>query len=620
MTSISLQRPGRPPRASGTVRNAKKGLQGERLSAALMLVGVAVAMVWANIPGDTYHDVWELPLSFAVGDMSWTFTLHAFVNEGLMTLFFFLVGLEVKRELTIGELTDRSRALVPIAGAVAGLAVPALIFILVNMQSGEADAWGVVISTDTAFLLGALALIGPRFSSRLRTFLVTLAVVDDIGALLVIGLLYNSGLKPLPLILSAGLIGLLALVRFLPAPARGLAYTVLGAALWVTVYLAGIHPTLAGVAVALLIPVFPPRRTDVERAAEQAQAFRESPNPRYAAAVSRSLRDSISINERVQDAWRPYIAYGVLPIFALANAGVHVTGDTLMAAIASPVAWGIVAGLVVGKFIGITGATWFVRIIGKGQLAPGLSLHRVAGGAALSGIGFTISLFLVPIAIQDELTRDIARVAILAASVLAFLLGWAILALGDRLSPPTAVGLKLARPVDPQRDHVKGSMEAPYEIVEYGDYECPFCSRATGSIDAVREHFGADIRWVWRHLPLDAVHPHAQEAAQAAEAAGRQGQYYQMGSKLFEHQDSLERDDLFRYAELLGLDPDQFAADFSSPKVLRHIQDDRLDAELMDLHSTPTFFVNGYRHVGPYDSASLIRALQAPPPKAKKDG
>jgi Na+/H+ antiporter NhaA len=519
VTTIQLQRPG----AARPAGRPKKKLRGDRLSAALLLAGVAIAMVWANLPGDTYHEVWELPISVAVGEASWTFPLHALVNEGLMTLFFFLVGLEVKQQLTVGELTDRSRAMVPIAAAVAGLAIPAGIFVLFNLQSGQAHAWGVVISTDTAFLLGALALIGPRFSARLRTFLLTLAVVDDIGALLVIGLFYNSGLNLAPFACAVALLVLLGVVRFLPAALRGLAYTVLGAALWVAVFLAGVHPTLAGVAVALLIPVFPPRRGDVERAAEQARAFRESPNPRYAAAVARSLRESISINERVQDAWRPWISYGVLPVFALANAGVHITGETLAAAWTSPVAWGILAGLIVGKFVGITGATWFVRLIGKGQLAPGLSLHRVAGGAALSGIGFTIALFLVPIAITDPEVQDIARVAVLAASVLAFALGWAILTIGDLVSPPMAVGLKLARRVDPDRDHVKGSMDAPYEIVEYGDFECPFCSRATGSVDAVRERFGDDLRWVWRHLPLDHVHPHAQEAAQAAEAAGRQG-------------------------------------------------------------------------------------------------
>jgi Na+/H+ antiporter NhaA len=617
VTTLPLISP-RSPRPTGALPHKKKKARGgDRLSAALMLVGVAIAMVWANVPGETYEHFWEMPISVGLGDAAVTFSIHALVNEGLMTLFFFLVGLEVKRELTVGELTDRSRAMVPIAAAAAGLIVPAALFVLMNLSSGEVHAWGVVISTDTAFLLGALAIVGPKFPARLRTFLLTLAVVDDIGALLVIGVFYSSGLNPVPFVAAIVLMGLIALVRFLPE-GRGFAYAVLGAALWVAVFLAGVHPTLAGVAVALLIPVFPPRRGDVERALELSQAFRESPNPRYAAAVTRSLRESISINERIDEGWRPYISFGVLPVFALANAGVHLNGETLRDAVVSPVAWGIVVGLVAGKFLGIWGATALLRMMGRGQLAPGLTLHRVAGGAALSGIGFTISLFLVPIAISDPETQNIARVAILAASLLAFLLGWGILAIGDRISPPQAIGAKLARPVDPERDHVKGSMDAPYEIVEYGDYECPFCSRATGSVDTVREHFGDRIRWVWRHLPLESVHPHAVEAAQAAEAAGKQGQYFQMGAKLFAHQDHLERDDLFRYAEMLGLDPDRFADDFASMKVARHIQDDRLDAEIMDLNSTPTFFVNGRRHVGPYDSASLIRALEATAPAPKR--
>ncbi|MFG6403498.1 Na+/H+ antiporter NhaA [Microbacterium sp. P04] len=610
MTALSLHPTG-PPR-SAPVRKKKAIRGGDRLSATFMLAGVAIALIWANLPGDTYEHFWEIPLGVSIDQMSWTFTLHALVNEGLMTLFFFLVGLEVKRELTIGQLTDRSRAVVPIAAAVAGLIVPAGIFILFNLSDGDAGAWGVVISTDTAFLLGALALIGPTFSARLRTFLLTLAVVDDIGALLVIGLFYNSGLNLLPFAIAVALMVLTALVRFLPV-GRGFAYAVLGAALWGAVFLSGVHPTLAGVAVALLIPVFPPRRSDVERAAQLTQAFRESPSPGYAAAVTRSLRDSISINERIDTGWRPYISYGVLPLFALANAGVPIDGATLRDALMSPVAWGIVAGLVLGKFIGITGATWLVRQTGWGQLAPGLSLHRVAGGAALSGIGFTISLFLVPIAISDPHTQDLARVAVLAASVIAFGFGWAIISIGDRIAPPHPVGFKLARPVDPHRDHIRGPMDAPYEIVEYGDFECPFCSRATGSVDAVRDYFGERVRWVWRHLPLDQPHPHAQEAAQAAEAAGMQGKFFEMAVTLFAHQKKLERDDLFAYAADLGLDTEKFAEDFGSPKVDHHIQDDRLDAEIMDLNTTPTFFLNGRRHIGPYDSASLIRALEAGP-------
>lgn len=592
-------------------RKKKVAPDGDRLAAALMLLGALVAMVWANSPwAETYAEFWELPIGMSVGKIDVSFTMHAVVNEGLMTLFFFLVGLEVKRELTIGELTDRSRAVVPIAAAVAGLIVPALIYVLFNLSSGEADAWGVVISTDTAFLLGALALIAPKFPSRLRIFLLTLAVVDDIGALLVIGVFYNSGLNPVPFIVAVGVMGLLALVRFLRV-GRGLAYVVLGAVLWIALLLAGIHPTLAGVAVALLIPVFPPRRVAVERAAELTRAFRESPNPAYAAAVTRSLRDSLSINERVDAAWRPYITFVVLPIFALANAGVHLDAQVIQAAVTSPVAWGIVVGLMLGKFVGITGATALLRAMGRGQLAPGLGLNRVAGGAALSGIGFTISLFLVPIAIHDPETQDIARVAVLTASVLAFFAGWAVLVAGDRIWPPRPVGAMLMRPFDADRDHFRGDADAPFEIVEYGDFECPFCSRATGSVDAVLEHFGREVRWVWRHFPLDVPHPHAQEAAQAAEAADLQGRFFEMAVTLFANQDRLETADLCAYAAELGLDAERFMEDFRSPRVQRRIQDDRLDAELMDLSGTPTFFVNGKRHIGPYDSASLIRALES---------
>lgn len=599
----------------------RRPLDRDRLAATLMLVGAAIAMAWANSPSGTgYEEFWSLPVALSVGDLAVAFSAHAVVNDGLMTLFFFLVGLEVKRELTIGELTDRSRAIVPMAAALAGLIVPALLFVLLNLTSGEADAWGVVISTDTAFLLGALALIGPKYPSRLRIFLLTLAVVDDIGALLAIGVFYNAGIDPIPFIAAIAIMALLAFVRFLPA-GRGIAYFGLGAALWIAVLLSGIHPTLAGVAVALLIPVFPPRRGDVERTAELTQAFRESPNPAYAAAVTRSLRESLSINERIDAAWRPYISFGVLPIFALANAGVHLDAETIRDAATSPVAWGIVVGLMAGKFLGITGATALVRAMGRGQLAPGLGLNRIAGGGALSGIGFTISLFIVPIAISDPETQNIARVAVLTASLLAFLAGWGVLVVGDRVWPPRPVGAMLMRPFDAPRDHFRGSVTAPHEIVEYGDFECPFCSRATGSIDTVLEHFGESrIRWVWRHLPLDAPHPHAQEAAQAAEAAALQGRFLDMAQVLFANQDRLQTADLCMYAAELGLDAERFMEDFRSPRVLRRIQDDRLDAELMDLGTTPTFFINGNRHVGPYDSASLIRALEASatvqPPRA----
>ncbi|GAA1060020.1 Na+/H+ antiporter NhaA [Agromyces bracchium] len=583
----------------------------DRSAAALLLVGTVLAILWANSPwGSTYEAFWETELEIGLGEWQLHATLHDVVNDGLMTLFFFVVGLEVKREFTIGELTDRSRAIVPIVAAIAGLVVPALLFVVIALPTGELAAWGVVISSDTAFLLGALAIIGPPFPARLRTFLLTLAVVDDVGALLAIGIFYNSGLDLVPLAVAAVLMVAIALVRYLRA-GRGLAYGVLGIGLWIAIAMAGIHPTLAGVAVALLIPVFPPRRSEVERTEELTRAFRESPSAQYAAAVNRSLRESLSINDRLQAEWGPYIAFLVLPIFALANAGVHLDAETLAAAFSSPLTWAIIAGLVVGKFVGITAATAIVRATGMGKLAPGLGMPRVAGGAALSGIGFTISLFIVGIALADGEAQDHGRVGVLTASLVAFGLGWAIFAIADRLSPPQAVGKVLARPFDPARDHYRGRPDAPYQIVEYGDFECPFCSRATGSIDQVIRRFGDEVCWVWRHLPLEGVHPHAKLAAQAYEAAALQGRFLDMSRTLFQHQDALETDDLCRYAEELGLDVPRFLEDLRSPAVVRRVEDDQIDAELMDLHSTPTFFVNGRRHIGPWDSRSLIRSLEA---------
>lgn len=584
---------------------------GDRAAAALLLLFTVIAIVWANTPwGDTYEQFWETPVEIGVGDLVLTTTLHHVVNDAVMTLFFFVVGLEVKREFTLGELTDRSRAVVPVVAAIAGLIVPALIFAAIAWPTGEAHAWGIVISTDTAFLLGALAIIGPKFPARLRAFLLTLAVVDDIGALLAIAVFYNSGIQLLPLAVAVVLMVAIALVRFLRA-GRGIVYATLGVALWFAIAAAGVHPTLAGVAVALLIPVFPPRRTDVERSAELSQAFRESPNAAYAAAVTRSMRESLSINDRLQAAWGPYISFLVLPLFALANAGVHLDAETLGAAIASPITWGVVAGLVVGKFVGIAGATALIRMTGLGRLAPGLAMPRIAGGAALSGIGFTISLFIITLAIVDPETQDLARVGVLAASVIAYALGWAIFTIADRMAPPQPVGKVLARPFDPSRDHFRGRADAPYQIVEYGDFECPFCSRATGSIDAVIDHFGDDVCWVWRHLPLETVHQHAKDAARAYEAAAMQGRFLDMSRIMFANQDALTADDLCRYAQEIGLDVDRFIEDFRSPKANHRIEEDQLDAEVMDLHSTPTFFIGGYRHIGPWDSRTLIRALEA---------
>ncbi|MET1051176.1 MAG: Na+/H+ antiporter NhaA [Mycetocola sp.] len=604
------------------VTRAGSGLSGrslEKISAALLLLFTVIALVWANSPLSAgYSEFWDTSFDIRAGGAVLEMTFHSVVNDGLMAFFFFGVGLEVKREFAIGELTDRSRAIVPIVAALAGLLVPAAIFLVLNPSGEDARAWGVVISSDTAFLLGALAVVGPAFPARLRVFLLTLAVVDDVGALGAIAVFYTEQVNIVPLAIAAGLLGLVVLVRYLPV-GRGPAYTVLSLLVWLALYSSGVHPTLAGVAIALVIPVFPPRRREVERVAELARAFRQSPSSEYAAAATKSLNDSISTNERLQIVYAPYVSFLILPLFALANAGVRLDGETIEAAFGSSLTWGIIAGLVVGKIVGITGATALVMRFGLGQLAPGLTLARVFGGATLSGIGFTISLFIVDIAIADPSAQDEARVGVLAASLIAFGLGALAFRIIDRVQPASMIGRTLIRPVDPDRDHIRGLADAPLTLIEYGDFECPFCSRATGSIDEVREHYGPRLRYVWRHLPLTRVHPHATEAARASEAAAAQGAFFRYAPLLFTRQDRLETDDLIAYASEVGLDVEMFVDDLRSAQAANRVDDDALDAELMDLGTTPTFFIGSKRHHGPYDAQSLIRALDASDPTTGPD-
>ncbi|MEV8023730.1 Na+/H+ antiporter NhaA [Microbacterium sp. NPDC080220] len=581
-----------------------------RTGALLLLIATAAAIVWANLSSGTYHGFWETHLSIGLGDIRLDFTLHALVNDALMAIFFFTVGLEVRREFAIGELTSWSRAVVPVVAAVAGLALPALLFVLIAGPTGNADAWGVVISTDTAFLVGALALIGPRGSGRLRVFLLALAVVDDIGALSIIALVYTDTFTPMPLLVAAvGLVGIYV-VRYLRG-GRGPIYATLAIVVWLAFLASGVHPTLAGVAIALLVPVYRPDRRDVEHALELARTFRQSPSTEYARAAANSLRESISINERLQTAYAPYVAYVILPLFALANAGVTLSPEILAAAAKSPLTWGIVVGLVVGKFAGIWGSTAVLKALRIGDFGPGLSLDRIAGGAALAGIGFTISLFIIDLAIEDPDAQNEARVGVLAASVLAFALGALVFRVADARHPEEEVGQTLVRPVDPRRDHIFGPLDAPYEIVEYGDFQCGFCLKASGSIQEVMAELGPNLRYVWRHAPLTEQHPNALAGAEASEAAAKQGKFFEFERGLFADQDNQLPSDIVRLAATLGLDVPRFERDLTAPDVASRVRDDMFDAEAMNIRSVPTFFVNGRRHTGPYDAQSLIRAVQS---------
>lgn len=585
-----------------------------RAGALLLVLGTVLAIVWANAAHDSYEAFWDTHLTIGVGgDLSLDVTLHALVNDALMAIFFFTVGLEVRREFAIGELTSWSRAVVPMVAALCGLAVPSLLYLLLASGSGWEHAWGVVISTDTAFLVGGLALVGPRAGGRLRVFLLALAVVDDIGALSIIALVYTADFDPLPLLVAAvGLAGIWC-TRYVPT-GRGPIYATLAIVVWLAFLASGVHPTLAGVAVALLVPVYRPSRRDVEHALALARTFRQSPSSQYARAAANSLRESISVNERLQSAYAPYVAFVILPVFALANAGVEVSPAVLAAAATSPVTWGVVVGLVVGKLVGVLGSTTLLRVMRLGELGPGLTTGRLAGGAALCGVGFTLSLFIVDLAIDDPAVQNEARVGVLLASVLAFALATVTFRAAERRVPDHEPGSVLERPVDLERDHVYGPPDAPLTLVEYGDFQCGFCLKTAGTIQEVVDELGGRLRYVWRHAPLVRFHPNAVAAAEASEAAALQGRFFEFERALFADQEHQQPADILRRAEELGLDLEKFEKDLTSPTVAARVRDDMLDAEAMDITAVPTLFVNGVRHTGPHDARSLIEALERTAP------
>ncbi|GAB2825342.1 Na+/H+ antiporter NhaA [Streptomyces daliensis] len=588
----------------------------DSFAATLLLAATLLALLWANSPwSGSYEAFWHSEFALRWGDTELAMDLRHWVNDGLMAVFFFVVGLEVRRELVLGDLTDRRRARVPLAAAVAGLALPALIFLLFNPSGDASRAWGVVISTDTAFLLGVLALVIPRGAVQLRPFLLALAVADDIGALLIIALFYTEQLALVPLIPAVcGLLAVVVLARF--DQWRGPAYFVVSLVVWLGVEASGVHPTIAGVAIALLMPVHPPRRQDVEDAALLARRFRQSPSAEYARSARQSVDRAVSINERAHRLWQPWSALVIVPVFAVANAGVRLDGETLSAALRSPLTWGVVAGLVVGKTVGITGAAaWAVRM-GMGTLPGGLRLPRLAGGAALSGIGFTISLFIIDLALKDPALQDQARVGVLLASVLAVLTGWLITRGYERLRPEEASKPpdRLVEPVDPDRDHVLGPDDAPLTLVEYADFECPFCGRATGSVDEVRRHFGERLRYVYRHYPLGDVHPHAALAAEASEAAAAQGGFWPMHDRLFARSHALTFDDLVAHADALGLDTDRFARELRLRLHERRVREDVRTGQVSGVRGTPTFFIGDELHQGPFDAVTLIERLTAADP------
>jgi Na+/H+ antiporter NhaA len=600
-------------------------LNTESGSAIVLLAATVAALLWANSPwSSSYESVWTTKLSIQLGGDGISLELREWINQGLMTLFFLVVGLEAKRELDVGALRDRQRLTLPVLGALGGMAAAVGIYLTFNAGGPGAHGWGAAMSTDTAFALGVLALAA-RGAERLRVRVLTLLVIDDLVALLVIATVYTEQVELLPLALAAAFFVLLIALRYVPATWRMPAAAIIGAAVWVALFKSGIDPVIAGLAIGLVTSAYPPARSDLERVTELTRLFREQPTPELARSAQVGVTSAISANERLQYRLHPWTSFVIVPVFALANAGIEIDGNLLGDALSSPITLGIVFGYVLGKPLGVAAAVWLGSRRLVGGLQRTLGWPPILGGGVVAGIGFTVALLISHLAFDGQQLEE-AKLGVLAAAILASALSWAVFRvigmLPESMRASEFVGtaddlLDLYEDVDPEQDHVRGPGGAPVTLVEYGDYECPYCGRAEVVIRELLDSFGDDLRYVWRHLPLSDVHTHAQMAAEAAEAAGSQGSFWEMHDRLLADQDKLTPTDLTRHAEDLGLDVDRFWDELRRREHAARVDRDVTSADASGVAGTPTFFINGRRHHGAYDLATLTAAVKAAEARAR---
>ena len=407
----------------------------EIVGGAVLLVATTVALVWANSPWQAgYSQLWRTELVIGLGRWHFGLDLREWVNEGLMAVFFVVVGLEVKRELLLGELREPRRAALPVVAAVGGMVAPALLYTAFNVGGVGARGWGIPMATDIAFALGVLALVAPRLPGSLRLFLLTLAIVDDIGAIVVIAAFYSRGVQLTWLAVAVGVLIVAFVLR-----RRGLVYAplfvALGVSSWLAMHAAGVHATIAGVAMGLLAPAQP--SLDREIVLTQADELLDVYSPTSAQTTSQLARLSVSRLEWLEHGLHPWSSLLIVPLFALANAGVALSTGIVRDAVGSPVTIGVVVGLVAGKSLGITAASWLACRFGHAELPQGVGWRQLAGVAALGGIGFTVSLFVTDLAFKDPAVAGEAKVGILFACVGAAALACALLR-GKRSGPAPA--------------------------------------------------------------------------------------------------------------------------------------------------------------------------------------
>jgi len=598
-------------------------LRTETGSASVLAGATVAALAWANLSASSYDRVWTTQLSVLVGSSGLTLDLREFVNSGLMALFFLVVGLEARREFDMGELRVRSRLALPLLVGLGGMIVPIGIYLIANAGRPSAHAWGVSMATDTAFALGALALVGRRLPDRVRTYLLTFSVVDDLAGIAIIAIAYSGRIDVMPLLSGIGFLALVVLIR-----ARGVrygpAYLLIGIAAWVAFFKSGLDPVVVGLVMGLLSYAYPASRASLEQASEAFRMFREQPTAELAQSAQEVVRTAISPNDRLAQIFHPWSSYVIVPLFALANAGIVLNAGFLARAYTSPITLGILLGYLIGKPVGTAGVAWLVTRVSHGRLRPPVGWGAVAGAGAVAGIGFTVSLLIASLALTGTDLAE-AKLGVLSAALAASGLTWIIFQAVNRL--PVRPRLRallgtaevitdLVVPVDDGRDHIRGPDRALVTVVEYGDFECPYCGLAEPAVRELLRDFG-EVRYVWRHLPLNDVHPHAQQAAEAAEAAARQGTFWEMHDLLLDHQRALTARDLIGYAGSLGLDTERFSADLRKHTGAARVAEDVDSADLSGVSGTPTFFVNGKRHYGAYDIETLSKAVKLAMARAK---
>jgi Na+/H+ antiporter NhaA len=590
-------------------------LQTESGSAGVLLAAIVAALVWANIDVGSYESVWRANFSIRLGTVGITHDLRTWINDGLMTLFFLVVGLEARREFDLGDLRERRRFVLPFAAGLVGMTIPVLIYLAINAGRSSAHGWGVAMSTDTALALGLLALLGRDVPDRVRVFLLTVFVVDDLAALVVIAVVYSDRILMTPLAIALAVFALLLVATAFRMGQRSV-YVGLGIVVWTALLASGVDPIVAGLAIGLSASAYSPARDELEEATGLVRRFREQPTPELARSATLGLTSTLSPNARLQTFYHPWTSYVIVPVFALANAGITLNGSFLEHAYAAPVTLGILIGYVVGKPIAVVGTSWAVTRFSGGRVRPPVGWAAVIGSGTIAGIGFTVALLITTLAFHGEELNE-AKLGALSAAFVASVLTWIVYRLTALLSPARRARALLGDSkliqdlipeVDPARDHIRGPAEASITVIEFGDFECPYCGRAEPVIrDLLTD---SDVRYVWRHLPLTDVHPHAQLAAEAAEAADAQDAFWPMHDLLMQRQDDLRATDLVKYANELGLDPDRFHDDLKQQANATRIAQDVESADLSGVSGTPTFFINGRRHYGAFDIQTLTAAVK----------